>query len=192
MIESDMGSVVLDPYEDGSVPGLKLPPLTADFVLCSHRHADHCAEALVTLTDREPEFTTEQLCSWHDDEQGKKRGMNIIHIITADGFRVAHLGDLGHMLPPVQLRALGRLDAVMIPVGGYYTIGPETAKTLADAIGAHVTIPMHYRGEGFGYDVTGPVTDFARLCDNAVYADGSSIELHKGGPRQTVILKLVK
>ena len=37
------GSVVFDPYADGSVPGLILPPLTASAVICSHGHSDHSA-----------------------------------------------------------------------------------------------------------------------------------------------------
>jgi len=35
-------SILFDPYEDDSVPGLKLPEgMTADAVYCSHDHADH-------------------------------------------------------------------------------------------------------------------------------------------------------
>jgi L-ascorbate metabolism protein UlaG (beta-lactamase superfamily) len=78
----------------------------------------------------------------------------------------------------------------MIPVGGYYTIDAAAAKRVADAVGAAVTIPMHYRGEGFGFDVIAPVTDFAALCDNVEYAEGNSLELKRGGTGRTVILKV--
>ena len=37
------GTVVFDPYAPGSVPGLELPELKADAVICSHGHSDHCA-----------------------------------------------------------------------------------------------------------------------------------------------------
>jgi L-ascorbate metabolism protein UlaG (beta-lactamase superfamily) len=191
-IESPSGSIVIDPYTKGSVPGLTLPPLDADLVLCSHGHPDHSAENAVRLTGKQPDFKVERLCSWHDDEGGKKRGGNIIHIIEADGFRVAHLGDLGHELTDSALKDLGRLDALMIPVGGHFTINAETAKRVADAIGATVTIPMHYRGEGFGYDVISPVSDFAALCDNVEYAESSSIVLTGGDTKKTMILKLVR
>lgn len=191
-IAAPEGSVVLDPYAADSVPGLRLPQITADIVLCSHVHRDHGAADLVSLTGEDTELRVERLGSWHDDARGEKRGGNTIHIIEGDGFRVAHLGDLGHELSEGQIRALGRLDALMIPVGGYYTIGPAAAKRVADAVGAAVTIPMHYRGENFGYDVTGTVEEFAALCGNAEYAGGNSLTLTHGGPRRIIILKLVK
>jgi L-ascorbate metabolism protein UlaG (beta-lactamase superfamily) len=51
-IEAPEGSVVIDPYTEGSVPGLRLPPLSADIVLCSHGHRDHCHPESVDLTGR--------------------------------------------------------------------------------------------------------------------------------------------
>lgn len=184
------GTVVIDPYTEGSVPGLRLPPLTADIVLCSHGHRDHCHPESVGLTGADTGLTIERLASWHDDDGGEKRGPNTIHIIEADGFRAAHLGDLGHELSAGQVKAIGRLDALMIPVGGHYTIDAATAKRVADAIGAAVTIPMHYRGEGYGFDVIAPVSDFAALCDNVEYSEGNSITLSRGGPKRTVVLKV--
>ena len=47
-------SVVLDPYRPGSVPGWKLPPLTADYCLCSHDHGDHSGKGGVALSGRRP------------------------------------------------------------------------------------------------------------------------------------------
>ena len=76
----------------------------------------------------------------------------------ADGLRVLHMGDLGHMLSPEQLAALGRVDVLLIPVGGFYTIDARQAAELAKKIAPAVTVPMHYRGDGFGYDVIAPVS----------------------------------
>ena len=41
LLETAEGSAVFDPYAPGSVPGWKLPKLTADCVLCSHGPSDH-------------------------------------------------------------------------------------------------------------------------------------------------------
>ena len=41
---------------------------------------------------------------------------------------MAHLGDLGCELEPEQLEALKGLDALMIPVGGFYTIDAKQAR----------------------------------------------------------------
>lgn len=191
-LSSSMGSVLFDPYGMNSVPGLTLPQICVDMVLSSHGHADHNAVNSVGRTGLEPECRTEQLGCWHDDEQGAKRGMNVINIVTMEGVRVAHLGDVGHMLPDTTVKALGAVDVLMIPVGGYYTIDAPTAKALADRIGARVTVPMHYRGEGFGFDVLGTVDEFAALCGDVVRLEGNTLEVKRGEEKKTVIFKLVK
>ncbi len=173
LAETAEGSAVLDPYAPGSVPGLTLPPLRADLVLCSHGHRDHGYAQGVTLTGERPALHLETLDTWHDDRVGSLRGPNRIHVIQAEGMRLAHLGDLGHMLSPEQIEALGRIDVLLIPVGGHYTIGPETAAELVRAIQPGIAVPMHYRGSGFGYDVIGPVEPFLELCGPAVRLESS-------------------
>ena len=190
MMESRAGRVVFDPYADGSVPGLTLPRLTADLVLCSHGHADHAGEDKVTLTGEQTDYTVETLCCWHDDVGGTKRGENLIRIVSGGGARVCHLGDVGHMLSKGQIKAIGHVDALLIPVGGFYTIDAAAARELADAIEPQLVIPMHYRGEGFGYDVIGTVQPFLDLTKNVEFAEGSSIELPDFGAPRTVVLKL--
>ncbi len=56
----------------------------------------------------------------------------------------------------------------MIPIGGHYTINAVQAKRLADELAPAVVIPMHYRGEGFGYDVIGTLDEFTSLCNDVV------------------------
>ena len=165
LVETAEGSAVLDPYAPGSVPGLTLPPLEADLVLCSHEHRDHGYRQGVRLTGRTPAVRVETLSTWHDERGGALRGPNTVHVLEAEGLRLAHLGDLGHRLSPEQLRALGRVDILLIPVGGYYTIGPDTAAALARDIAPKITVPMHYRGPGFGYEVIGPAEAFLRQFD---------------------------
>ena len=114
-LETAGGTVVVDPYLDGSVPGLAPIRLRADAVYCSHDHRDHGARELVALTGEKPDVAVETIHTWHDDQQGAQRGSNTIHIFQAEGLRVAHLGDLGCELEPEQLEALKGLDALMIP-----------------------------------------------------------------------------
>ncbi len=160
LVETAEGSALLDPYSPGSVPGLQLPEITADLVLCSHGHRDHGYREGVKLSGKTPTLRVEPLETFHDEKGGALRGPNTVHILEAEGLRVVHLGDLGHMLSPQQIAALGRVDLLLIPVGGHYTIDAETAAKLAAAIGAGITVPMHYRGAGFGYDVISTVEPF--------------------------------
>lgn len=190
MLESRAGRLVFDPYADDFPRGLKLPALTADVVLCSHRHDDHCAEDKVTLTGEQTDYTVETLFCWHDDVQGKKRGDNLIRIVSGGGARVAHLGDVGHMLPPGQIKAIGHVDALLIPVGGYYTIDAATARQLADAIDAQLVIPMHYRGEDYGLAEIDTVDSFVALSKKVEFPEGNSVEMPDFGEPRTLVLKL--
>ena len=190
MLESRAGRVVFDPYADDFPPGLRLPRLEADLVLCSHGHGDHNAEDKVTVSGEQTDYTVETLCCWHDDVQGKKRGENLIRIVSGGGARVAHLGDVGHMLSKGQIKAIGRVDALLIPVGGYYTIDAATARELADAIDAQLVIPMHYRGEGCGLAEIDTVEPFVKLSKKVEFADGPSVELPDFGEPRTLVLKL--
>lgn len=58
---------------------------------------------------------------------------------------VYHLGDLGQLaLTPAQVKAIGRIDILMIPVGGFFTIdGPQAAAIVAQ-LHPRVILPMHY------------------------------------------------
>ena len=191
-VSFDGGSVVFDPYADGSVPGWTLPQLSADAVLCSHRHDDHAGAGKVTLSGREPDCKVETVECFHDAEHGAKRGANTIHILTADGVRVAHLGDLGHEPDEAQLAAIGAPDVLLIPVGGFYTIDAATAAAVAEKIGARITVPMHYRGDGFGYDVIGTVEEFTALRKDVRCADSNSFDPAEYEDRVTLVLKAPK
>jgi hypothetical protein len=98
-LTSDDYHLVLDPYGDGTVPGLPDLQVAANEVLCSHGHRDHCGmdRVMMLLNLRHSPFTVTALPSWHDPEQGALRGENTIHLITCGDLRVAHLGDLGHI-----------------------------------------------------------------------------------------------
>lgn len=188
-LDTAQGCVVLDPYRDGSVPGLSPLHLTADLVLCSHEHRDHGAREAVELTGRPVSLQVEELHTFHDPEGGALRGPNTIHIVAADGLRVAHLGDLGCALTPEQTQRLRGLDALMIPVGGYYTIDAGQARAVVEALSPRVVIPMHYRGLSFGYDVIAPLEDYLALCGGAVVRySGNVLELTKDTPAQTAVL----
>ena len=65
-VECQGYAVVLDPFEPGSVPGLRDIQQTADQVLCSHQHHDHNYRAGVALRQDGPAnpFTITALPSW--------------------------------------------------------------------------------------------------------------------------------
>ncbi len=155
------GSVVFDPYSLGSVPGAELPEkLTADLVLCSHQHGDHNAADRVKLTGKKPAFRVTLVDSFHDPDKGAKRGPNAIALVEYEGFRAVHLGDQGCPLTAEQIAALEKPDLLMIPVGGFFTIGPDEAKTILDQLQPRTAVPMHFRRGEMGFNVLSPLEDF--------------------------------
>ncbi len=192
-VETGQGAVVFDPYQDGRVPGYAPLPrnLSADAVLCSHQHGDHSAVELVTLSGNPPTFAVEELHTFHDAVKGEKRGGNIIRIITAEGMRLAHMGDIGCELTDEQLAVLRGVDVLLLPVGGFYTIDAAQAKEMADAVGARVVIPMHYRNGQLGYEVIATLEDFTDRCNDVVTYETNSIEVAPDMPRQTAVLRYI-
>ena len=188
LVEAEGCTAVFDPFADGSVPGYAPVRVTADAVFCSHGHGDHSARENVTLTGRAFPLPVQTLATCHDDKGGSLRGPNTVHILSAEGMRLAHLGDLGHTLDGAALDALRGVDALLIPVGGHYTIDAATAKAVADAIGPRVVIPMHYRLGKNGYDVIGTLDRFTALCDDVKYYEGDTFELGPDTPAQTAVL----
>jgi len=58
---------------------------------------------------------------------------------------IVHLGDLSHKLTPEQIKAFGKVDVVMIPIGGTFTMPPDTAREVLQQLKPKIAIPMHYR-----------------------------------------------
>ena len=58
---------------------------------------------------------------------------------------IAHLGDLAHKLTDDQVKAFGKVDIAMIPIGGTFTMPPDTAREVLQQLKPKVAIPMHYR-----------------------------------------------
>ncbi len=158
-------SIVLDPYYPDMIPGLGALDLKANQVLCSHQHDDHNYVKAVQLetTAKPNPFIIERIRSFHDAFQGAKRGINFLSVLSASGFRIAHLGDLGCELTKEQTRKLQGLDALLVPVGGHFTIGPEEAKRLCDQIQPKIIIPMHFRSKNVGFSALETVDAFTKL-----------------------------
>ncbi len=177
--------IITDPYDE-SVP-YKPPEGPAHIVTVSHDHFDHNAVARVKgnpeVVRGVGEWTVRGvsirgISSFHDPKGGKERGRNTIFKLVVDGVVLAHLGDLGHPLTAEQLKPLEDVQVVMIPVGGFYTIGPREAKEVVQALPAlRVVIPMHYRTEAVKDWPIRPVQEFLEAVDLRVQEFKGEAEL---------------
>jgi L-ascorbate metabolism protein UlaG (beta-lactamase superfamily) len=181
--------IILDPYEPGFGGTLTYGTITdeADLVLTSHEHGDHSyvrdIKGKFIRIEKEGSYDAagvkiRAISCFHDPSKGKERGKNLIFVIEADGLKVAHVGDLGHVLDPGTLREIGPVDLLLLPVGGFYTIDAKEATQVMHAIKPRLTIPMHYRTEKCGFPIT-TVDDFTKGKDGVKVLDASELEVTK-------------
>jgi L-ascorbate metabolism protein UlaG (beta-lactamase superfamily) len=58
---------------------------------------------------------------------------------------IAHLGDLSQKLNEQQIKAFGKVDIALTPIGGGRTMGPDLAKEVLAQLKPKIAIPMHHR-----------------------------------------------
>ncbi len=144
--------IVIDPFEEKI--GLKAPNFSADILLLTHQHYDHNNISAIKgnpfLIQNPGEYEikgvfVQGIDSFHDNSQGKERGKNTIYTIEAEDIRFCHLGDFGQKeLTDEQLELIGRVDILMIPVGGTFTIDGHDAAKVIGQIEPKMVVPMHY------------------------------------------------
>lgn len=75
---------------------------------------------------------------------GTERHGNSIFVYEMANMCIAHLGHLHHTLNQQQLNEIGRIDAVMVPVDGTYTLDTDGMLDVVVSLKAPLMIPMHY------------------------------------------------
>lgn len=182
--------IIIDPYQSGAFGGaLSYGKITdeADIVLSSHDHDDHNYVKDIagpfTLINRKGEYTEKgvkirAIPTFHDASRGSERGENLIFVIEADGLTLGHTGDLGHILEKSILSSLGRMDILLLPVGGFYTIDAREAARILNDIGPLVTIPMHFKTEKCDFPIA-PVEEFTAGKKGVKVFDGSEVDIRK-------------
>lgn len=199
LITSEKGTrIVTDPYETS--PGLNHGAIkeTADIVTVSHEHGDHNNVSavkgnpkIVKASEEVKGISFKAVATTHDDKGGSQRGKNTVFCFNVDGINVCHAGDLGHELTADQVKAIGKADVLMIPVGGFFTIDARTATKVCDQIKPKVIIPMHYKTDKLSFPIAG-VEDFIKGKNNVTRSNESEIELKAGklpDGMQIIVLK---
>lgn len=76
--------------------------------------------------------------------EGARRDGNSIFIFEAGGLCIGHLGHLHQIPSDAQYAAIGRLDVVMVPVDGGYTMRLQDMAGVVKRLRSTVVIPMHW------------------------------------------------
>jgi L-ascorbate metabolism protein UlaG (beta-lactamase superfamily) len=181
------------------------PPVVPDIITMNHAHDTH-------FTDRpDPAIkyvlrgwgpTPEQPAIWdikYRDVRvrnvptnirnfgGTERYGNSIFVFELANLCIAHLGHLHHTLTQAQLNEIGRIDVVMAPVDGSYTLDLDGMMEVLTALKAPLIIPMHY----FSQFTLGRFLDRARQQWPVEQAEIPSLLLSKttlpGSPKVVVL-----
>jgi L-ascorbate metabolism protein UlaG (beta-lactamase superfamily) len=139
------------------------PPLVPDIVTMNHAHSTH-------YTDAPDAAIKHVLRGWGPSPQqparhdlkvrdvrvrnvptnirdwagGTERHGNSIFIFETANLCIAHLGHLHHTLTQQQLNEIGRIDIVLVPVDGSYTLDLDGMMEVLNALKARIMIPMHF------------------------------------------------
>ena len=163
IITSKGTNILTDPVE---FKGYHLPKgITPDIVTVSHNHVDHNSvdavsgnpiilkgttsdiQKVISIDKKIDDVRIYTVPSYHDPG---KHGMNAIFVFEFDGIRVVHLGDIGTTLTESQIKAIGRVDVLMIPVGGQFTISLAGADRIIEQLKVRsIVFPMHYKTDAF-------------------------------------------
>ena len=202
-ITTEIGTrIIIDPYESGAFKGtLSYGKISAeaDIVITSHNHADHGytkdIQGKFILISRQDaleinDVQIKTINTYHDNSGGKERGHNLISVIDADNLVLAHLGDLGHSLDYRVLQEMGKVDVLLIPVGGVFTIDAALAVKVVNDIKPSIAIPMHYKTAKCTFPIT-PVENFTKGQNNVHVLKESQILIKKETlPREREIIVL--
>ena len=138
------------------------PPVLPDIITMNHAHSSH-------YTDNPDPRIKYVLRGWAGDEKparidiqvkdvrvrnvptnirnydgGTERHGNSIFIFEIANLCIAHLGHLHHTLTQQQLNEIGKIDVVLVPVDGSYTLDLEGMVEVLHSLKAPLMIPMHY------------------------------------------------
>lgn len=153
--------ILFDPFNDDM--GYDIPDVTPDIVLVSHEHEDHNnikmakgnpkifrgvradGKDWIKIEHRYKDVSIRNIPSFHDTKEGAIHGKNAVFIVRIGDTYIGHLGGIGHHFGPKDIRILGRIDILLIPVGGYSTIDTPLADNIIKFLTPKFIIPMHYK-----------------------------------------------
>lgn len=210
IIKSPGGVTVLaDPY--GDKIGYQVTPVPADVVTVSHEHMDHNNVAMavgakqvlrgldakgdwakIDATQGDVKIRTVGVLHY-DADKDKERGKDAVFIFDIDGKTIVHLGDLGRLLTPEQIKAIGRVDVLLVPVGSVYTIDAKMAKQVVDQLNPKIVVPMHYKTDQLSIPLD-KVDPFLAMfpADKVKRLDSPTVEITTLPAEMTVMVPKVK
>lgn len=158
-IRSEDVRLCVDPFESGAMVDRPSPPDRFTHWIATHAHADHSAGHVIpSATQVHAPVSVGPLRieaheASHDEFGGRLRGglTDVLRITDADtGTVVVHCGDLGERPVGPLLRWLNEvpIDLLIVPLGGYFTLGADGALELAELLRPRAVLGCHAAEHG--------------------------------------------
>jgi L-ascorbate metabolism protein UlaG (beta-lactamase superfamily) len=196
--------ILIDPF--GPDLGYPMPSVSPDAVLVTHEHFDH---NYVQMAQGSPKIihgldpatqdwnaVDEKIKDVHiygvgvlhyEKDADSKRGKNMVMVLDMPGMRIVHLGDLGRPLTPEQVKKIGAVDVLMIPVGSVYTIDAAGADGIIKQLNPKLVFPMHYKTAALKIPLD-PVDKFIAGKKNVAVIKGNEYLIDKLPKKQQIIV----
>jgi len=172
-IEFNDSVVIIDPFLRNN-PKSPVKPENlgrVDYVIVTHNHDDHMGDALEIAKGKNAKLISifENVAPAYEKGIPEENivGMNIgsevdfgkikvalvqaVHtgncagaVVTGDGVTIYHAGDTGLFGDMKLIGQLYKPKVSLLPIGGFYTMGPKEAAMAARMIGSQIVFPMHY------------------------------------------------
>ncbi|MEM3506163.1 MAG: metal-dependent hydrolase [Candidatus Bathyarchaeia archaeon] len=166
--------ILIDPWLNGNpISPIKSKEIKkADIVCVTHDHMDHLGNAFEICKATNATFVSNFEIGLYAEKHGLKSivGMNIGGTVSIDNIQITmvqafhssnrgspcgfiiknerksiyHAGDTGLFGDMKLIGKLYKPDVALIPIGGYYTMGPIEAVEAVELINPKTVIPMHY------------------------------------------------
>ncbi|RME80195.1 MAG: metal-dependent hydrolase [Methanobacteriota archaeon] len=169
--EEEEKRVAFDPWLEGN-PKASRKDIVADVIFVSHDHHDHgIADAIRISKEKGSKIVAiYELANYAAENGANSVGCNIGGLFNVDGLEVFgtpaihsssmgspmgfvvkiagktvyHAGDTSYFSEMAGIGKRFKIDVAMLPIGGTYTMDIVEAARAAEAIGAKITVPMHY------------------------------------------------
>jgi L-ascorbate metabolism protein UlaG (beta-lactamase superfamily) len=194
LIEAESKKIIIDPFNEEY--GYPMNPVFADMVIVSHEHRDHNAVETVSGQPRiirgpgkvnMEGIIIKGIDSFHDMHQGRERGQNTIFKISTEGIDLVHLGDLGQPLSAQQVQEIGKVDILLLPIGGRYTIDAGEASQIVSLLQPSVVIPMHFGTPHLSFELA-PLEEFTAHYDRIIKKPMLEIKASDLGSEMKIIV----
>ncbi len=182
LIKNSLGKkILIDPMQIYSY--IQKYDLKPDIITFSHSHNNEfindCIISNFKIINNSSHFKNEYFSikgfkTYRDNFSGFKRGENIIYLFEIDGFRLCHLGSLGHFLSDELIDKLTDLDFLFIPIGGHFCLDGYLSAKLAMSLNPKYIIPMCFKTSSESFYLDGPLK-FLSSLNNIVYYNTNTI-----------------